>query len=135
LIEEGFSITGVLKSLLKGRFDVHRYLSRKKTRPSGSMGSLPILERAQALQWPEEIKKEASYQSPLPVGTGLAGPDITGQFVKPGFIDRRYNERKNSGVAALSYEQSEQVRRTEPLLISVGESQLVRGGSAAAIEG
>jgi NAD(P)H-nitrite reductase large subunit len=140
LIEEGISIRDILKPLLKGKFDVHRYLSRKKTRSLQPIESqpLPMLEQAQVLQWPELTGEEASYQSGqsrLDVGTGLTGYGITGQFVKPGFIDRRYNGRKNLGKVALPGEQPEKGRDTDPELIGVGEGQLVRSVSAIAVEG
>ncbi len=75
----------------------------------------------------QATKEAASYQPERPhlnVETGLAKHAIRGQFVKPGFIDTRYNKHENLDPLTLSYKQPERDRETDPLLVTVGEGRL-----------
>src|SRR5262249_9105994 len=65
-IDEGLSITNVLKPLLKGTFDIHGYLTRNKatarnimTEPVANFGQLS------ALQWPEMDALELQPSIPM----------------------------------------------------------------------
>jgi NADPH-dependent 2,4-dienoyl-CoA reductase/sulfur reductase-like enzyme len=54
LIDEGFPIRDLLKPLLKGKFDAHRYLTLAKTRTVATR-PIPILENLKAFQWPDTM--------------------------------------------------------------------------------
>ena len=54
----------------------------------------------------------------------MARHAIRGQFIKPGFIDSRYNKHKNLAEIALAYEQSGPDTQTGPLSVRVRENRL-----------
>lgn len=57
-IDEGLSIQGLLKPLLKGKFDAHRYLTHAKVRNTIGTRPLPAVEALPAFQWPDTIHEQ-----------------------------------------------------------------------------